>query len=179
VSKSRDTRLDDIDRQILMELQSEARIAFAELGRRVGLSTPAVIDRVHRLEDTGVILGYRAQVDNAKIGLPVRAFVKVTVAGDKLFQFASAASRIPEVLECHRVTGAESYILQITVEDAAHIERVIDAMMPYVATNTSLVLASPVQSRALVPPSASKTPVGKPAPNGRSNSSRNRRRQRP
>jgi Lrp/AsnC family leucine-responsive transcriptional regulator len=131
---------------------------------------------VHRLEDTGVILGYQAQVDSAKIGLPVRAFVKVTVAGDKLFQFASAASRIPEVLECHRVTGAESYIVQIAVEDAAHIEQVIDAMMPYVATNTSLVLASPVRSRALVPPAVTKTVTGKSANNGQSNFSNRRRR---
>ncbi len=176
MSEREEIRIDKIDRQILTELQSEARISFADLGRRVGLSTPAVIERVHRLEDTGVILGYRAQVDSAKIGLPVRAFVKVTVPGDKLSSFTSVALRIPEILECHRVTGAESYIVQIAVENVRHMERVIDAMMPYVSTNTSLVLASPVQSRTLVPPlSGSATVTAKSAVKRHSNSSRNRR----
>jgi len=99
-----ESAIDSIDREILAELQTNARIAFAELGRRVGLSTPAVIERVKRLEENRIILGYRAMVDPAKVGLPVRAFVKVTIAGDKLTKFATLTQRIPEVLECHRVT---------------------------------------------------------------------------
>lgn len=143
--------LDEIDCEILAELQANARIAFAELGRRVGLSTPAVIERVHRLEENGVILGYRTLVDPAKVGLPVRAFVKVTVAGDKLAKFASIVQNLPEVLECHRVTGAESFLVQVAVRDVRHMEEVIDSMMPYVATNTSMVLASPVPWNSILP----------------------------
>jgi Lrp/AsnC family leucine-responsive transcriptional regulator len=143
--------IDDIDCEILAELQTNARIPFAELGRRVGLSTPAVIERVRRLEDSQVIMGYRALVDPSKVGLPVRAFVKVTVAGDKLIKFAALVRNLPEVLECHRVTGAESFMVQVAVRDVSHMEEVIDSMMPYVATNTSMILASPVRWSKVLP----------------------------
>ncbi len=143
--------LDKIDCAILEQLQSNARMSFAELGRHVGLSTPAVIERVRRLEDAEVILGYRAEVDYARVGLPVSGFIKVTVAGDKLFGFGRVAEKVPEILECHRVTGPESYILRFAVEDLDHMERIIDSLMPYVSTITSLIIASPIRSRAVVP----------------------------
>jgi Lrp/AsnC family leucine-responsive transcriptional regulator len=143
--------IDDIDCEILAELQANARIPFAELGRRVSLSTPAVIERVRRLEEKHVILGYRTLVDPAKVGLPVRAFVKVTVAGDMLARFAALVRTLPEVLECHRVTGAESFMVQVAVRDVIHMEEVIDSMMPYVSTNTSMILASPVASNSILP----------------------------
>lgn len=143
--------IDDIDCEILADLQTNARIPFAELGRRVGLSTPAVIERVRRLEDSHVIMGYRALVDPSRVGLPVRAFVKVTVAGDKLAKFATLIRDLPEVLECHRVTGAESFMVQVAVRDVSHMEEVIDSMMPYVATNTSMILASPVPWNKVLP----------------------------
>jgi Lrp/AsnC family transcriptional regulator, leucine-responsive regulatory protein len=143
--------IDDIDCSILVELQANARIAFAELGRRVGLSTPAVIERVRRLEQSQVITGYRALIDPAKVGLPVRAFVKVTVAGDKLAKFSAIVRKLPEVVQCHRVTGAESFMVQVAVRDVLHMEEVIDSMMPYVATNTSMILASPVAWNSILP----------------------------
>jgi Lrp/AsnC family transcriptional regulator, leucine-responsive regulatory protein len=151
VRRQEDIMLDDLDCDILAELQTNARIPFAELGRRVGLSTPAVIERVRRLEDNQVILGYRTAVDPSKVGLPVRAFVHVTVAGDKLAKFASVVRGLPEVLECHRVTGAQSFIVQVAVRDVGHMEEVIDSMMPYVSTNTSMVLASPVPWNSVLP----------------------------
>lgn len=143
--------LDAIDDKILEELQRNARITFADLGRKAGLSTPAVIERVRRLESQRIILGYHAHVDPAEIGLPVRAFVKITLAGDKLTRFAAQVKKIPEVLECHRVTGGESYVVQVAVRDMQHLEIVIDSLMPYVATNTSMVLASPVPWNAVRP----------------------------
>ena len=142
---------DPIDHHILAELQANARVAFAELGRRVGLSTPAVIERVRRMEEAGVILRYAAAVDPAKVGLPVRAFIKITVAGDKLQEFSHRSQRIPEILECHRVTGSESYIIQVAVRDLRHLEVTIDSLMPYTSTNTSMVLASPVPWHPVVP----------------------------
>jgi Lrp/AsnC family transcriptional regulator, leucine-responsive regulatory protein len=151
MSEDAELKIDDIDCAILAELQANARIPFAELGRRVGLSTPAAIERVRRLEDKRVILGYRTLVDPARVGLPVRAFVKVTVAGDKLAKFSTLIRTLPEVLECHRVTGAESFIVQVAVRDVTHMEEVIDSMMPYVATNTSMVLASPVPWNSILP----------------------------
>ena len=137
-------RLDQIDHHILAVLQTEARIPFAELGRRVGLSTPAVIERVRKLEDAKVILGYHAEVAPARVGLPLEAFIKITVTGDKLEQFAKVVRAVPEVRQAHRVTGAESYIVQVAARDIAHLERLIDSLAPYVATQTSLVLASTI-----------------------------------
>ena len=145
-------RLDQIDHHILAVLQTEARIPFTELGRRVGLSTPAVIERVRKLEDAQVILGYHAEVAPAAIGLPLQAFIKVTIAGDKLEQFAQVVRRIPEVRQAHRVTGAESYIVQVAARDIAHLERLIDALAPYVATQTSLVLAPTIAWNSLPGP---------------------------
>ncbi len=154
--------LDSIDLALLEELQENARTSFAELARRVHLSTPAVIERVHRLEARGVILRYRAEIDPAALGLHVRAFVKVTVAGDRLSSFSRIVRDIPEILECHRVTGNESYIVQVAVRDMNHLETVIDSMMPYVATNTSMVLNSPVQSGRIAPHTGVSQPDAKP-----------------
>ena len=148
--------LDAIDHKILSELQAYARVSFAELGRRVGLSTPAVTERVRRLEDAAVIERYIAVVNPAKVGLPLLAFIKITVPGDHLQRFNNLAQTVMEVRECHRVTGSESYILQVAVRDLPHLEKVIDSLTPYVATNTSMVLASPVPWSPVVPASALK-----------------------
>ncbi len=142
-------RLDQIDRNILAVLQTEARIPFAELGRRVGLSTPAVIERVRKLEDSRVILGYHAEVAPTAVGLPLQAFIKVTIAGDKLEQFAAVVRAVPEVRQAYRVTGAESYIVQVAARDLPHLEKLIDSLAPYVATQTSLVLASTITWNSL------------------------------
>lgn len=136
--------LDHIGWNILHELQQNARIPFAELGRRVGLSTPAVAERVRSMEDAGIILGYRAEVEPMECGYNVKAFIRVNVAGDKLQQFIELAKTRPEVLECHRVTGAESFILKMVVADMHHLQNAIDSLMPYVATTTSMILSSAI-----------------------------------
>ncbi len=146
--------LDNIGWKILIELQENARIPFAELGRRVGLSTPAVAERVRRLEDAGIITGYRAQISAAKVGFPVLAFIRVNVVGDALPKFVKKAVKCPEVLEVHRVTGGESFIVKVAVKDHAHLEAVIDSLMPYVATTTSIVLSSSVPPRCMTYPNA-------------------------
>lgn len=146
--------LDSIDHKILAELQTNARISFAELGRRVRLSTPAVIERVKRLEEDGTIEGYHARVNPARVGLSVLAMVQVNIAGDRLEKFAAVSRKIPEVLECHRVTGSESYILQVAATDVGHLQKIIDKLMPYVSTNTSIILASPVSWAPITPPQA-------------------------
>lgn len=151
--------LDDIDWKILEELQQNARTAFAELGRRVGLSTPAVAERVRRMEDAEVILGYHAQIAPAKVGLPMQAFIRVNVAGDKLTKFAILVQECPEVLECHRVTGSESFIIKVAVSDNNHLEHVIDSLMPYVATTTSMILSSPLTWSPVRPRPKSKETV--------------------
>lgn len=143
--------IDQTDLLLLEELQQNARTPYSELARRVGLSTPSVIDRIRRMEETGVLLGYRAQVNPAALGLGIRAFVKVTVAGDRIAAFATLARSIPEILECHRVTGNESFLAQVAVRDMDHLEQVLDSLMPYVSTNTSIVLNSPVSHASIAP----------------------------
>jgi|GEM_PF-166072 len=145
------SELDSIDCKLLAELQANARISFADLSRKVSLSTPAVIERVKRLEESGVILGYHAQVSPSAVGRSVEAFVKVSVAGDKLLRFAQTVKKIEEVLECYRITGAESFLVLVAVRDTAHLQMVIDQMMPYVSTNTSIVLDVPVRWNPMIP----------------------------
>jgi len=99
--------LDDVGWKILHQLQQDARLSFAELGRRVGLSTPAVLERVRRREDTGIILGYHAELDAAKVGMPIMAFIRISVVGELLQRIIGIAANLDEVLECHRVTGPD------------------------------------------------------------------------
>src|SRR5215207_135088 len=98
--------IDDIDRKVLNELQQDARISYAELGRRVGLTTPAVIERVRKLEDAGVIVGYRVEIDAAKVGLPIIAFIRMSISGVDYSHIVEVAEQSNEVLECHRGTGS-------------------------------------------------------------------------
>ena len=95
--------LDPIGWRILAELQDDARIHFSELGRRVGLSTPAVIERVHRMEEAGIITGYRVEIDRQKVGRPVCAFIRVRVSGDSITRVIAQAREMPEVFECHHI----------------------------------------------------------------------------
>jgi Lrp/AsnC family leucine-responsive transcriptional regulator len=148
--------LDDVGWHILAELQADGRVPFAELGRRVGLSTPAVIERVRRLEEAGVITGYHATVDPTRIGLGVLALVRVRTAarsetGQRLGRMLADC---PEVVEAHHVTGDDCYVCKVHVASVGHLERLIEELGHYGSTTTSLVLSSPVARRAFDRPSA-------------------------
>src|SRR5512135_1233222 len=107
--------LDGTGWRILRELQLDARLSFAELGRRVGLSKPAVAERVRNLEAAGVISGYRAEVDLAKVGYPILAVIRMSAVGDVLARITAAVCAMPEVLECHRGTGTDSFTMKVAV----------------------------------------------------------------
>lgn len=142
--------LDDIGRQILRALQEDARISFSELGRRVGLSSPAVAERVRRMEEKGIILGYKAIVNLEKIGLPITALVRVNThdnAASKTLE--KMAKEMPEVLECHNLTGEDGLIFKVVVSNVRHLEEIIMAIGEYGQTNTSIVLSSPVTNRVV------------------------------
>jgi Lrp/AsnC family transcriptional regulator, leucine-responsive regulatory protein len=141
--------LDEIDKKILNVLQQDARTSYAELGRRVGLTTPAVIERVRKLEDAGIITGYRAEIDTAKIGLPITAFVRMSITGVDYSHIIEVAEGSNEVLECHRGTGGDSFIMKIAVSSVEHLQEVIDRLTPYGITTTTIVLSSPVKSRVI------------------------------
>ena len=141
--------IDDIDRKILHQLQTDARTSYAELGRRVGLTTPAVIERVRKLEDAGVITGYSAEIDTAKIGLPITAFVRMSITGVDYSRIIEVAEESNEVLECHRGTGGDSFIIKVAVASVQHLQEVIDKLTPYGITTTAIVLSSPVKRRVI------------------------------
>jgi len=141
--------MDDIDRKILKELQEDARTSYAELGRRVGLTTPAVIERVRKLEDAGIIVGYRAEIDPAKVGRPITAFVRMSITGVDYSHIIEVAQQSNEVLECHRGTGGDSFIIKVAVASVEHLQQVIDKLTPYGITTTAIVLSSPVKRRVI------------------------------
>jgi Lrp/AsnC family leucine-responsive transcriptional regulator len=140
-------QLDPISWKILAELQKDARLSYAEVGRRVGLSTPAAAERVRRLEAGGVIEGYEARINPTSIGLAVAAFIRIRLSGSETLakRLTALAHQMPEVLECHRCTGDESFILKVRVESVQHLEKLIDRFTPFGMTSTSLILSSPVE----------------------------------
>ncbi len=147
-------QLDATGWRLLRELQQDGRVSFAELARRVGLSTPAVAERVRNLEAAGIVRGYRAEIDLAKVGLPILAVVRMSVMGDVLGRITTMARELPEVLECHRTTGADSFIMKVAVSSVEHLEKLIDRLTPFGSTSTSIVLSSPVAGRILEAPSS-------------------------
>src|SRR3954451_2841310 len=131
--------MDELSRKILAELKKDARLSFAEVGRRVGLSTPAAAERVRRLEDSGVIEGYEARINPARIGLAVAAFIRIRLSGgeSQAKRVRALARDMEEVQECHRCTGDESFILKVRVESVKHLEKLIDRFTPFGSTSTS------------------------------------------
>jgi Lrp/AsnC family leucine-responsive transcriptional regulator len=133
----------------LRELQENARLSLAELGRRVGLSPPAVADRLERLEQEGVIKGYRAEVDPRALGYELAIVLRIRPAPRELKKVAELARRTPEVVECHRITGDDCYLMKAHARDVEHLEELIDRFAVYGQTTTSIVQSSPVPRRAL------------------------------
>jgi Lrp/AsnC family leucine-responsive transcriptional regulator len=148
-----DGLLDTTNVRLLAELQADARVSLAELGRRVGLSSPAVAERVRRLEDEGVITAYRAEVDPRRLGYGLGVVIRIRPAPRLLSDVAELARQTPEVVECHRVTGDDCYVMTAYVRDVEHLETVIDEFAAYGQTTTSIMQSSPVPRRALAPPS--------------------------
>jgi Lrp/AsnC family transcriptional regulator, leucine-responsive regulatory protein len=143
----RQNGLDDPNLRLIAELQQDARLSFAELGRRVGLSSPAVAERLAKLEADGVITGYHAEVDPRALGYTLGAIVRIRPAPRELHKVAELAQRTPEVVECHRITGEDCYFMKAYVRDVEHLEDVIDQFAIYGQTTTSIMQTSPVPRR--------------------------------
>ena len=162
-SPSNRRQIDDIDLRLLAELQEDARVSNAELGRRVGLSAPAVAERVARLQESGAITGFHAAVDPRALGLTLSAILRIRPAPRELPKVAQLARDTPEVVECHRITGDDCFFLKLHVRDVEHLEEVIDAFAFYGQTTTSIMQTSPVPRRAVSPhvsESSSSSPPG-------------------
>ncbi|HEY0856942.1 MAG TPA: Lrp/AsnC family transcriptional regulator [Albitalea sp.] len=141
--------LDAHDTRILAELQAEARLTMAELGRRVHLSQPAVTERVRKLEAAGVITGYRAQVDLGRLGYGIRAVVRAGRA--EYTRVVKVIQQLPEVVTAYNVTGEDSWVIEIAVIDVAHLEAVLARLCDLTETSTSIILHA-VRERQPMPP---------------------------
>ena len=140
--------LDETNLRLLGELQTDGRIGFAELGRRVGMSAPAVAERVSRLERAGVIRGYRAELDPAALGYPVSAIVRIRPSPGQLQRVRDVAAESPEVAECHRITGDDCYLMRLHLRSIDDLEEILDRFTPHGQTTTSIVHSTPVQRRS-------------------------------
>jgi Lrp/AsnC family leucine-responsive transcriptional regulator len=143
-------QLDETGWLLLQELQQNARLSYSELGQRVGLSSPAVADRMRKMEEAGIITGYRAEVNLARLGLPVTAIIRLSsIAGQSCQRVSAQVSEIPEVLECHRVTGSDAVIIKVAATSVDHLERIIDQVTLYGQPTTSIVLSKSIQRRVI------------------------------
>ena len=142
-----DPTFDSTDERLLVELQGDARLTNAELGRRVSLSPPAVADRLRRLERDGVITGYRAELEPKALGYTLSAIMRVRPSARQLPKVAELARESPEVVECHRITGEDCFYLKLHLRDIEHLEEVVDRFLTYGQTTTSIIQSSPVRGR--------------------------------
>jgi Lrp/AsnC family leucine-responsive transcriptional regulator len=139
--------LDGVNWRLLALLAEDPRQSTAQLARRVGMSAPAVRERVTRLEETGVIRGYRLDVDPAAIGLPVTAWVRLRPGPGQLPKVAELADRLPEVSECHRISGEDCFLLKVHVPAIEDLEPVLDRFLLHGQTTSSFVVSTPVPPR--------------------------------
>jgi Lrp/AsnC family transcriptional regulator, leucine-responsive regulatory protein len=149
VAMAANGRPDEVDHLLIEELQRDGRLSLAELGRRVGLTPPAVADRLRKLEDEGTISGYTARVDPRALGYTLTAVVRIRPAPRMIAKVADLARATPEVVECLRITGEDCFIMRVHVRDVEHLEELIDAFVVYGQTTTSIVQSAAVPLRAV------------------------------
>jgi Lrp/AsnC family transcriptional regulator, leucine-responsive regulatory protein len=159
--------LDAIDHQIISQLVADGRVALAELGRRVSLSPPAAAERVRRLEQAGVITGYRAQINPRALGYPLSAIVRVRPSAGQLRKIAELAVEIPQITECHRITGEDCFYIKLHLRGIDELPELLDRFLLYGQTTTSIINESPIPDRPVPPARDPATAIGRRAPSKR------------
>jgi len=152
--RSQNGNIDTTDAKILRALAEDARVTMADLARKAGLSAPSVTERVRRLEEAGIVTGYAARIDPAALGLPLAAYVRIRPMPGQLEKVAEVLNGLDAIVECDRVTGEDCFIARAHVRSMQELERVIDAIIPFAMTNTSIIQSSPVKRRLPPLPSA-------------------------
>jgi Lrp/AsnC family leucine-responsive transcriptional regulator len=141
--------LDDTGKKLLSALQENARLSFAELGRRIGLSPAATAERLRRLEEAGVIKGYRVEIDRESLGLPILAMIRLTCDGAMYRPFLKAVPTLENIIECHHVAGGDAFIMKVVASSHEQLERLVEKLLNYGVPTTSIVFSSPVPDRKL------------------------------
>ena len=139
--------IDESDRRLIEALDRNARTSTADLARLIGSSPQSTSDRVRRLEDVGVITGFTVRLDPSALELGIGAYIRIRPAMGELQRVAGLVAAIPEIIECDRVTGEDCFVAKVFVSRIDDLERVIDKLLPYAQTNTSIIQSSPVQRR--------------------------------
>ncbi|MGI8588947.1 MAG: Lrp/AsnC family transcriptional regulator [Chloroflexia bacterium] len=140
-------QIDPVNARVLEELQRDPRLTMSELGRRVGMSSPAVTERVRRLEETGVIQGYRLDLNPAALGLPIAVYIRIRPNPGQLPKIVELAQQVSEVVECHRVTGEDCLVLKVHIPAIDQLDRLLDDFLLYGSTTTTIIQSSPVPLR--------------------------------
>ena len=140
---------DDKNLTLLRLLEKNPRTPISQLARRIGMSNPAVKERILRLEESGILAGYRLDLNPKELGYDVTAFVRIRPLPGRLSKVAELAQTIPEVTECHRVTGEDCFILKVFLKEISNLDRVLDKFLAHGQTTTSIVQSSPVPPRGL------------------------------
>jgi Lrp/AsnC family leucine-responsive transcriptional regulator len=141
--------LDETGRKLLSVLQENARLSYAEIGRRIGLSPAATAERLKRLEDAGVITGYRVDIDREALGLPILAIIRMSCDGARYRPFLKAVKGFQNVVECHHVAGGDAFILKVVAHSVEELERLVEKLLEHGVPTTSVVFSSPVARRSL------------------------------
>lgn len=146
-----ENKLDSINWDILGALQSNSRTTFTEIGKQVGLTAPAVAERVKKMEDLGILEGYRAKLSFAKVGYQLKAIITLRAFMGKLKPFLNMVSNFEEVINCYRITGNENIVMEVVLRDQMHLEKFIDKLIKYGETRTHIVLSDIVADAPIKP----------------------------
>ena len=136
--------------QVLELLAGDARLSFNALARLVGLSPPAVAERVRRLEEGGVLLGYRVELERDKIGLPITAFLRLSCSGANFQAIRRLATELPEVLECHHITGDSCFLIKCVAPSVASLEGLIERFREHGEAESSVVLSTVIEQKPVM-----------------------------
>jgi Lrp/AsnC family leucine-responsive transcriptional regulator len=142
-------KIDTINWNILNCLQENARMSNAEIGRRVGISSPAVNERVKKMEDAGVITGYKTLISPFETGYQLKAIITLRAFMGKLMPFLSKVKEYDEVLNCYRITGNENIVMEVILKNQKHLETFIDQLITYGETKTQIVLSHVVSNKVI------------------------------
>jgi Lrp/AsnC family leucine-responsive transcriptional regulator len=140
---------DETGRKLLSVLQENARLSYAEIGRRIGLSPAATAERLKRMEDAGVITGYRVDIDREALGLPILAIIRMSCDGARYRPFLKAVKGFQNVVECHHVAGGDAFILKVVAHSVEELEGLVEKLLEHGVPTTSIVFSSPVVRRSL------------------------------